>query len=253
MSRSNDLAFKDHFSARSADYALYRPAYPPALAAYLARQAPGRRAALDGACGTGQLSTVLAAAFEQVFAIDASARQIAHATPHPRVDYRVARCEETGMAGASLDLLTVAQAAHWLDLDPFYAEARRVLRPGGVLALITYGATKLEGEAGHVLDRFYAETLGPFWPPERRHVETGYRLLPFPFEEESAPELAIEARWPLAALLGYVDTWSAVRNLERAFGREPYERFAADLSAAWGDPRRTMALRWPLSLRVGRV
>lgn len=246
-------SFKDHFSARSADYALYRPAYPPALAAYLAGLALERRAALDGACGTGQLSTVLADAFEQVFAVDASAQQIAHATPHPRVEYRVAPCEATGLAGASLDLVAVAQAAHWLDLDAFYTEARRVLRPGGVVALVTYGVTKAEGEAGRVLDRFYTETLGPFWPPERRHVETGYRLLPFPFDEQAAPAMAIEARWPLQALLGYVDTWSAVRKLEAALGREPYERFAAELAAAWGDPQRATPLRWPLSMRIGRV
>jgi SAM-dependent methyltransferase len=246
-------AFKDHFSARAADYARYRPSYPPALAAWLAGLAPARELALDCGCGAGQLSVLLADVFARVVATDASAEQIRAAKPHARVEYRVARAEEPVLPAASADLLTVAQSAHWFDLDAFYAQARRVLKPSGVVALVTYGVIVAEGAVGRVLDAFYHDVLGGFWPPERRHVETGYRALPFPFEEIAAPDFAMRARWSRDELLGYVDTWSAVRALEAAQGRGACERFAEALCAAWGDPGARREIRWPLSLRVGRV
>lgn len=246
-------SFKDHFSIRSADYALYRPTYPPALVDYLAGLAPQRHRALDCGCGAGQLSVMLAERFEQVVAIDASSQQISHAKPCNGVAYRVARGEATGLAAASVDLVTVAQAAHWFELDAFYEEVRRILKPGGAVALISYGVIVADGDVGQVLKHFYVDVIGQFWPPERQHVETGYRSLPFPFTEEAAPEMAMTASWSLNELLGYVDTWSAVRNAEASLGREPYERFAAALGAAWGEPDRRREIRWPLNMRVGHV
>lgn len=246
-------AFKDHFSSHSNHYELYRPTYPPSLAQHLAALAPTKRLALDCGCGTGQLSALLAGEFERVVAIDASPQQIDNAKPAGNIEYRVGRCESTGLKAASVDLVTVAQAAHWFDLEAFYTEIRRVLRPKGVVALVTYGIVEADGQVGSVLSHFYFDVVGRFWPPERRHVETGYRSLAFPFEEEPAPTMAMTAEWSLEQLLGYVDTWSAVRNAEAALGREPYERFAADLRAAWANPDERREIRWPLSLRIGRV
>ncbi len=245
--------FKDHFSETAPDYAAHRPTYPVALAEHLALLAPHRDLALDCGCGTGQLSVLLAAHFARVVATDASAAQIANAAPHPNVSYRVAPAEASGLAPGSVDLVTVAQAAHWLDLDAFYAEAARVARPGAALALVTYGVLHLDGAPGPVVDQFYRAIAGPYWPPERRHVEEGYRNLPFPVPDLPAPSLAITVSWMLADLLGYVETWSAVRALEAARGREPIEAFRGALAAAWGDPRTRRLVRWPLSLRIGRL
>lgn len=245
--------FKDHFSTRSGDYAQYRPGYPLALIDYLAGLAPGRDLALDCGCGTGQLSVLLAEAFSRVMATDASPQQIENATPHERIDYRVAPAAQSGLPEASADLITVAQAAHWFDLDAFYAEVGRVLKPQGVIALITYGVIKTDGEVGRILDDFYYHVIGPYWPPERRHVEAGYQTLAFPFAEITPPDLAMTAEWSLSEVLGYVDTWSAVRGAEAALGRAPYEQFCAALTTAWGDPTQRQTIGWPLSLRVGRV
>lgn len=246
-------AFKDHFSAAATGYAAHRPRYPAALIDHLADLAPATACALDCGCGTGQLSVPLARRFARVVATDASAAQIANAEPHPGVEYRVALAEDSGLPPASVDLITVAQAAHWLDLERFYAEVRRIARPGAALALISYGVLQVEGAPAPVVEQFYYRVLGPWWPAERRHVEEGYRSLPFPFAECRAPALAIEVQWPLAELLGYIDTWSAVRALEKARGRVPLEQFAAGLAAAWGDPGMCRTVRWPLALRVGRV
>jgi SAM-dependent methyltransferase len=246
--------FKDHFSTHAAGYAAHRPTYPRALVDALAEAAPGHALALDCACGTGQLSVLLADRFARVVATDASAEQIAHATPHARVTYATAPAERSGLPEASADLVTVAQAAHWLDLTAFYAEVRRVVRPGGILALISYGVLHVDDAAvDAVIQHFYRRTLGPYWPPERRHVEDGYRSLPFPFPEIGMPDLAIALNWRLPDLIGYTETWSAVRAAERAIGRAPIVAFGEALAAAWGDPDAQRAIRWPLSLRVGRL
>lgn len=247
------VSFKDHFSTRSADYATYRPTYPLAVADYLARVCEHPDVALDVGCGTGQMSILLAERFGHVIATDASAQQIAKAEPHAHVEYRVAPAEHSGLPDTSVDLVTAAQAVHWFDLPAFYAEVRRIGKPRSVLALITYGVVQADPEIDPVIQHFYKDVVGPYWPPERKHVERGYRELDFPFEEFQAPPLAIEVSWRAADLIGYADTWSAVREAEKALGRQPIEAFQRDLLDAWGDPDEHRSIRFPLSFRIGRL
>lgn len=245
--------FADHFSSGSVNYAVFRPTYPIGLVDELARISPGRDLALDCGCGSGQLSVRLAERFDQVVATDASAAQIEQAKRHDRVTYRTAVAEESGLPDASTDLITVAQAAHWLDLGKFYAEVQRVSRPNAVLALITYGMLHVEGPTDPIIQQFYYETIGPFWPAERRHVEDGYRSLPFPFDEVPFPTFAITVDWRYEDVVGYIKTWSAVKAAEKVLGAGPMERFERLLQEAWGDATMVRSVRWPLSLRVGRV
>jgi SAM-dependent methyltransferase len=244
--------FKDHFSGSAANYAAFRPTYPPALIDFLASISPARDVALDCGCGTGQLSVPLAGRFTRVIATDASQAQIENATPHPNVEYRVAPAEASGLDGASVDLIAVAQAAHWLDLDRFYAEARRVARPGAALALISYGVLAVDG-VDDVVQHFYRDVIGPYWPAERKHVDAGYRTLPFPFAEIAAPPLAIDVAWPLADFLGYVSTWSAVKEARKTLGDAPLDAFAHELSQAWGNAATPRAIQWPLAIRATRI
>jgi SAM-dependent methyltransferase len=247
------LSFKDHFSARSGDYAAYRPTYPRALIDYLADLCEKTETALDVGCGTGQLSVLLADRFERVVATDASAQQIEKAETHERVEYCVASAENSRLPENTFDLITVAQAAHWFDLDAFYAEAQRVGKPGAVLALITYGVIQADPDIDGTVRHFYKDVVGSYWPPERRYVEDGYRTLSFPFKELTVPPLAIEVHWNASELIGYADTWSAVRGAEKALGREPIEEFKRDLLKAWGNPERLRTLHFPLSLRAARI
>src|SRR5579864_4799887 len=94
----DDPGWKDHFSGHAADYAAYRPGYPPALFELLASLPRRRALALDCATGSGQAAVGLAERFDHVVAIDASSEQLARAPRHPRIEYRVARAEETGVA-----------------------------------------------------------------------------------------------------------------------------------------------------------
>jgi len=247
------MSFKDHFSSHAAGYAAYRPTYPASLIRFLVDASPATGLAIDCGCGTGQLSVPLATCFERVVATDASAAQIDMAAAAPRVEYRVAPAESTGEAAGSADLVTVAQAAHWLELDAFYSEVRRVLRKGGVLSLWSYGNAQIEGrEVDRIVREFYSQTVGPCWPPERRIVEDGYRSLPFPFTEVAVPEFTIEARWTLPQLLGYVRSWSATGRYVEEHGADPVVALEGSLLDVWGDRHRKRLLIWPLALRVGR-
>jgi SAM-dependent methyltransferase len=242
----------DPFSALAAGYARYRPGYPPELFAYLASLPAGRRLAWDVATGNGQAALGLAGHFERVEATDRSAAQIERAAPHPRVAYRVAPAEASGLADRAVDLVTVAQALHWLDFDRFYREVERVLAPGGAVAAWCYNLLDVGPRVNAVVGRLYGQVVGPFWPPERRLLEAGYRNVPFPFEETAPPRFAMRTAWRLADLVGYLGTWSAAARYRAARGEDPVALVAPDLAAAWGDPEAGKEVRWPLHLRVGR-
>jgi SAM-dependent methyltransferase len=244
--------YADHFSGLAPAYASCRPGYPEELFAYLATLCSRHELAWDCAAGNGQATVPLTRIFRRVLATDASAKMLDQAPRDPRIEYRVA-AEVSGLAPATADLVTVAQALHWLDIDLFFAEARRVLVPGGVLAVWTYGGQQVDDAAiDHMLGRFYTDVVGPYWPAERRHVESGYRTLAFPFAELASPGFAMEERWSLSQLLGYIRTWSATQRFRDAQGHDPADHLAREVAPLWGDPAAARRIRWPLSLRVGR-
>jgi SAM-dependent methyltransferase len=246
-------SFPDHFSGVAASYGAYRPRYPEKLFATLASLTPARALAWDCATGTGQAAVPLAAWFEQVVATDASSTQIAHAEPHPRVSYRVAAACASGLPDRSVGLVTVAQALHWLDLPPFYAEVRRVLSAGGMLAVWTYGRGSIEPQiVDDLVAELYESVVGPYWPPERHWVDEGYRSLDFPFDEVSIETPPMTASWTLPQLLGYLSTWSAVTRYIAATGIDPLPPLSERLAPHWGPPERVRRIEWPLSVRAGR-
>jgi len=171
------MSFKDHFSRQSAAYSRYRPAYPPALIEFVVRHAPARRLAVDCATGSGQAAVALAEHFAAVLAVDASSSQLTRAQPHPRVHYAASLAERLPAPDGRADLVTAAQAAHWFDFERFHAECRRVLAPGGVVAVWTYEKFHVNDAVDAVIDDFYTRVVGSDWPPERRYVELGYRTL----------------------------------------------------------------------------
>jgi SAM-dependent methyltransferase len=241
------------FETGGSDYARHRPTYPPALAEALAKLCPATSGALDVGCGNGQFSCLLANLFDRVTATDPSAEQIENAFPHPNVTYRIESAESISLDDGSVDLVTAAQAAHWFDLDRFYEEARRVSRDDAIIALLTYGVPELDGRIGKRFERFYWEEIYDFWPAARRHVEEGYSGMAFPFEELPFPDLAIERRWNLVELLGYIRTWSATRAAEKAGAFEIIAHFEMKLSRLWGETATVRTIRWPINGRIGRI
>jgi SAM-dependent methyltransferase len=193
----------------------------------------------------------LAFVFDRVIATDASEKQIANAEPHQRVEYRVAPAENSGIESGTVDLIMVAQALHWFDLERFYAEARRVLKSGGVLAASAYNLLHINPAIDEVVNRYYYEVVGPFWPQERKLVEQ-FGNLPFPFHEIDPPRFEMTAYWNLDHLVGYLRTWSSTQRFITAKSSDPLKQIMDELCAAWGVPEQTRKVIWPLTLRIGR-
>jgi ubiquinone/menaquinone biosynthesis C-methylase UbiE len=188
--------------------------------------------------------------FDCVIATDASEKQIATAEKNPRIEYRVAAAEESGVNSSSVDLVTIAQALHWFDLEKFYSEVRRVLRPRGVIAATAYKLATISSEVDAIVYRYYSEIVGSYWPAERVLVEK-FEELPFPFTKIESPAFEMVAKWSVEQLLGYLRTWSATQRFIAAEKRDPLAEVETELRRTWGDQQRKVA--WPLTVTVGRV
>ena len=188
--------------------------------------------------------------FDHVIATDASEKQIANAQSYERVEYRVVPAENSGIGSETIDLIMVAQALHWFDRDRFYGEARRVLKPDGVLAASAYNLLHIQKAIDEVVNRYYHEVVGAFWPPERALIEQ-FANLSFPFHEIDAPKFEMTASWDLDHLVGYLRTWSSTQRFIAVKGGDPVKEISDELGSAWGTPEQTRNVSWPLTLRVG--
>jgi ubiquinone/menaquinone biosynthesis C-methylase UbiE len=214
---------------------------------------PRHDLALDVGCGNGQATLALAEHFARVVGTDPSAAQIANAEPAPNVEYRVEPAEQCSLPDASVDLLVVAQALHWFDHARFNAEVRRVVRPGGAIAALAYASCAIAPDIDRVTEHLYVDLTGPYWPPERAHIESGYATLPFPFAAIPAPPFEMVAHWNLTGFLAYLRSWSASQRYAKAKGEDPVALVEAEMARAWGDPAEVRPVRWTLTVKVGRI
>lgn len=244
---------KDLFSAQAADYSRWRPGYPPELIGYVVSFAQERELAWDCATGNGQAAIMLAEHVRRVQATDLSAAQLKHARPHAAVTYSQSPAEHTPFAGNSFDLITVAQAYHWFDHRAFCAEARRVGKPGAIVAIWGYGMGRCADKSiDKAVMEFYANETGPYWDEARQYVETAYRSVYFDFEEIPVTKnFSIRMEWSIRHLEGYLHSWSATQQFIKLKGYNPVDGFIAQLKAHWKDE--TYPFTFPLFLRMGRV
>ena len=244
-------AFRDHFAFAASSYASFRPRYPKALFAWVASETRGHERAWDCGTGSGQAAVGLAAHYGAVIATDPSLAQLSSAERFGGVDYVAMSAEASALRAASADLVTVAQALHWFDRARFFAEVDRVLRPGGVLAVWSYGLLTIEPAIDARLRHFYSNTLGAYWPSERALVDTGYAGVALPYPELATPPVAMEASWTMVEVLGFLSTWSAVGRYRMVQQADPLHALSNDLAAVWGTTERHR-VRWPLTLRAAR-
>ncbi|MBL8322590.1 MAG: class I SAM-dependent methyltransferase [Acinetobacter sp.] len=242
---------KDLFSEHSALYRQARPGYSAAIIEEILKHAPARELAWDCGAGSGQFTQWLAPHFQQVLATDISASQLAQAPQLENVTFRAAPAEQSGLPAQSADLVTVAQAIHWFDFEAFYAEARRVLKPDGCLAVTGYGLIEAENpDLNRLIRQLYFETLKGCWDAERRYVDELYRTIPFPFQEQAAPALQLQYRWTGGQLLNYFNTWSGLRHYAQQGGQNPLAAlagfFAQERSAQY-------SVCFPVLLRIGKL
>lgn len=244
----------DHFGVVASEYADFRPRYPDALFDWLAAQAASHALAWDCGCGNGQASVELAKRFSRVHATDISPDQIRLAEHFAGVEYVVASAEHSGLPKSCVDVITVAQALHWFNLPSFYDEVRRVGKPGALIAAWTYGVLETDhSDVNSVVQYFYRDIVGPFWPPERHHVETGYQTLEFPFASIATPRFTMTQYWTLPQLLGYFRSWSATARYMNVHQTDPTVALEKALRPAWGEPLEPRQICWPLSMRAARL
>lgn len=251
-SKPISATFTDLFSEKSDAYAQSRPTYPDALFEFIAQAAPARERVWDCATGNGQGAIGLARHFKSVEATDASEQQIANAIAAPGVRYSVQPAEATDFAPQSFDAVCVAQALHWFDLDRFYAEVRRVLKPGAVIAAWGYGWTQISPEIDRTVERHLLAKIKPYWPQQNALLIAGYRTIAFPFEPIEAPPMRIEMRYTIEQFLAYAQTWTATRHYIADHGPGVLEKTARALAAVWGDEESRVAVM-ELCMRCGRL
>lgn len=242
---------KDIFSGYAADYARFRPHYPPGLIKFISSLVKYRGVVWDCGCGNGQLSMAMAEPFQLVCASDISAQQIAQAPGHKGILYSVQPAEKTDFPDYFFDMVVVGQAIHWFNHDAFYREANRVMGSNAVLAVIGYRLMRVSPEIDVVIDHFYKNITDPYWEPERKYIDEAYQTLPFPFELINVPAFEITAQWSFEQMMGYLNTWSAVKKYEKENGVNPLTLVENDLAKAWGN-HPVQQITFPIIVKAGR-
>jgi len=242
----------DNFSTGSANYASFRPESPDSVFEFLYKNLNGFGTAWDCGTGNGQVAARLADRFDKVIATDISEEQLKLAQRKDNIEYRKERAEQTLIADASVDLITIAQAIHWFDFDSFYREVRRVARPGAIIAAWTYTLLHVDEAVDKVIGRLYWDISRPYWDKERDYVDAEYATIPFPFDELQSPVFSIEKQWDVEQLIGYLGTMSGLKHYANQTGTDPVALIKDDLVRAWG-PERLKTITWPVCMRAGFV
>lgn len=240
---------KDLFSSHAKDYSRYRPSYPGALFQFLQKIVPNKKRAWDCATGNGQVAGELAGFFEQVYATDISINQLSHAVQNPKIHYTKQPAEKSNFPNGHFDLVTVGQAVHWFDFERFFAEVQRVLKKDAVIAVFGYALFRSNSGTDEIIRHFYENIIGPYWQPERQYLEEKYQTIGFPFQEIKAPAFEMKQTWSFERLVGYLNTWSAVKAYEKENKENPVALIRQELQENFGE---VGAVNFPLLLRVGR-
>ncbi|PKD19244.1 SAM-dependent methyltransferase [Salegentibacter salinarum] len=240
---------KDNFSTHSSAYAKFRPTYPQKLYEFLQAKLTDTETAWDCGTGNGQVAGELAEFFQKVKATDISKQQLKNAVKKNNIQYSLQGAEKTNFQDNTFDLITVAQAIHWFNFKDFYKEAKRVLKPNGIIAVIGYSLFNTTPETDEVIRKFYNDIIGPFWDEERRYLDEKYKNIPFPFHEIETPEFQQEYQWSFEHLIGYLETWSAVKHHEKETGENPVNLIKNELKTAFGSQNKIV---FPILFRLGK-
>lgn len=241
---------KDNFSGHADDYAKYRPSYPDEVYEFLKQNISTFNCAWDCATGNGQVASRLSEFFDRVEATDMSKEQMDQAPRKSAIHYSIQTAEKVNFKNEIFDLIIVAQAVHWFDFDKFYSEVKRCLKPEGLLVLMGYQLLNINPETDKVIRYFYDDVIGPYWDPERKHLDANYQSIPFPFQEITTPEFKITYTWTIEHLLGYLRTWSAVKHYEKEKKNDPVKIVENDLRKSFGDQN---DVTFPIIFRAGSL
>lgn len=243
---------ESRFSEQSDLYARYRPEYPPKLYRHIFKHLHANNQAWDCATGSGQVAKVLAPRFDEVTATDISKEQLSHAPQKTNIRYLEAPAEDSELPADYFDLITVAQAIHWFDIDRFYTEVRRVASEKALIAVIGYGMLRINTQLNPVVDALYEEAFSHYFNENRQYLDEHYRSLPFPFEEIPTPEFETQLQWTPGDLEGYFNSWSAVQKMKSEMDYNPADKTMRKLRAHLpaGKP---IDVTFPMFMRLGII
>jgi ubiquinone/menaquinone biosynthesis C-methylase UbiE len=247
------LEFKDHFSSQAREYSRFRPKYPAELFEYLSSLVRTHDTAWDCATGSGQAAIGLAPWFNKVIATDASAAQLEHAEQNPKIEYRAVSAENSLLESNSIDLLTVATAIHWFDTDKFYPEVKRILKPGGVIAVWVYDNNMISEGVDRISSKYIHELVEKYWPADNKKAWEFENTIDFPFEKIAAPQFELQMKWNLEDYLNFLYTWSSTQNYIKANKKNPIELIRGEFETAWGNKDEKKDIRWKLKMKTGRT
>jgi SAM-dependent methyltransferase len=242
----------DFFSGHAKLYAEFRPNYPEELYHFLSKHVTHFDNAWDCGTGNGQVAVDLIKYFTRVDATDISEEQLGNAARHSSIHYHHCQAEQTTFEDHSFDLVCVAQAIHWFDLEKFYHEVRRVVKPGGVIAVWGYNICSVDEVVDPTLQDYYRNVAGSYWHPRRKLIEDAYQTIPFPFVEIACPKFTINQEWSLGHFVGYLTSWSATQNYIKQIGRNPAEAVGEKLSSHWSSYD-TKQVSFPIFMRIGII
>ena len=243
---------KDNFSSHSDKYAKYRPTYPLEFFNYLNSLVPNKQNAWDCGTGNGQVAFELSKTFDHVFATDISQSQIDNASKSDNISYSVQPAEKTNFKDHRFDLIVIAQAIHWFDFEKFYSEVRRTAVENALICVVGYGRIEISENIDSIIGNFYENIIGKYWDKERKYIDENYKTIPFPFHEIQTPNFVNTLHWTLEQLIGYLNTWSAVKHFIKENGQNPIDKLQGEIEQYW-EKGQLKEVRFPLLLRVGKI
>ena len=244
---------KDLFSKQSDLYARYRPTYPKELYDHILSFVKEKNTAWDCATGNGQAAVVLASHFKKVIATDISAAQIEKAIKKENIEYSVCAAESTPFADNTFDLVTVAQAYHWIKWEEFRKEATRVCKPEAIMAIWTYNRNKLgDKKIDDAVYSFYENITKPYWDYERKYVDELYETVEFDYELLPVKQFETILNWQREDMIGYISSWSAIQKYIKVNGHSPIPIIEEELNKLWpeGEVKKVV---FPIYLKLGRI
>ena len=243
---------KDNFSLHSDKYAKYRPTYPLEFFNYLNSLVLNKKNAWDCGTGNGQVAFELSKTFDHVFATDISQSQIDNASKSDNISYSVQPAEKTNFKDQVFDLIIIAQAIHWFDFEKFYSEVRRTAGENALICVVGYGRIEISENIDSIVGNFYENIIGKYWDKERKYIDENYKTIPFPFQEIQTPNFINTIHWTLEQLIGYLNTWSAVKHFIKENCHNPIDKLRSELEQYW-EKEQLKEVRFPLLLRVGKI
>ena len=247
------MSTKDLFSSHAHVYAAFRPAYPEDLYQFIFKHLHDKSTAWDCATGNGQVAQYLSKHFNQVYATDISQQQIDQAfAGNGNIIYSVGKAEATSFCENQFDLITVAQALHWINTKEFYKEVTRTAKENALLGVWGYSLLHIESNIDSLLLDFYRNTVGQYWDSARKLVDEEYENIDFPFSKIESPGFELKVTWTLDQLAGYLTSWSATQKYIQANRQNPVPSFITTLQPYWKTQEKKI-VTFPIFMKLGRV